>query len=74
MDAKTALVHVMLNPEMVPTSPGTWDSLEVVFMKPAYFCRGFESSVTVPTLGIGEFRIKVIGSLISSAALFYDGR
>ncbi|CAG9783488.1 unnamed protein product [Diatraea saccharalis] len=51
LDSRTALVHVMLNPEMQPLMPGLWDTMEVLFMKPAYFCKGFNS---VPTLPLGE--------------------
>ncbi|XP_060810885.1 uncharacterized protein LOC106142285 isoform X2 [Amyelois transitella] len=51
MNKHTVLLHVELNPEMIPVTPGFWTNLEVVFMKPAYYCKGFDS---VPRLSLGE--------------------
>ncbi|XP_053625008.1 uncharacterized protein LOC128683407 isoform X3 [Plodia interpunctella] len=51
MNKNTVLLHVELNPEMIPVTPGFWGNIEVVAMKPAYYCKGFDS---VPRLSIGE--------------------
>ncbi|CAH0406742.1 unnamed protein product [Chilo suppressalis] len=62
LDARTALVHLMLNPEMQPLMPGVWDNVEVLFMKPAYVCKGFNS---VPTLHLGQ-SVTTAGSRVYS--------
>uniref|UniRef100_A0A1E1WIF6 G-protein coupled receptors family 2 profile 2 domain-containing protein n=1 Tax=Pectinophora gossypiella TaxID=13191 RepID=A0A1E1WIF6_PECGO len=51
LDGKTALVHVQLNPEMLPVPPGRWDNVEVEFMKPIYYCKGFGS---IPMMALGS--------------------
>ncbi|CAG5011324.1 unnamed protein product [Parnassius apollo] len=51
LDGRTALIHVELNPDMLPVPPGWWDEMEVEYMKPSYYCRAFDS---VPTLKLGE--------------------
>ncbi|XP_021188434.3 uncharacterized protein LOC110374861 isoform X1 [Helicoverpa armigera] len=38
LDGKTVILHVQLNPRMKPVRPGTWDGVEIVYMKPVYFC------------------------------------
>lgn len=56
LDGRTALLHIELNSEMLPVPPGWWDDVEVQFMKPAYYCRGFDS---VPTLKLGKFVLPI---------------
>ncbi|KAH9634823.1 hypothetical protein HF086_012237 [Spodoptera exigua] len=34
LDKKTLLIHLQLNPKMLPVQPGTWDGLQIVYMKP----------------------------------------
>lgn len=51
LDGKSALIHIRLNSDMLPVPPGVWEDLEVVFMKPAYYCKGFDA---VPTLSLGK--------------------
>lgn len=51
LDGKTALVHLELNPEMLPVPPGTWDGMRVQYMKPAYYCKGVD---TVLMLALGK--------------------
>lgn len=51
MDGKTALLHLMMSLDMKPATPGTWDSLEVLYMKPTYYCPGFDK---VPRTALGE--------------------
>lgn len=48
---REALLHVQLKPEMMPVPAGTWDDIEVVSMKPAYYCKGLDS---IPMLPLGE--------------------
>ncbi|CAG9095528.1 unnamed protein product [Plutella xylostella] len=55
LDGKTALLHALVTPTMLPVPPGEWEGLEIVFMKPAYYCKGFE---TVPQLPLGESTIQ----------------
>ncbi|KAI5646152.1 7 transmembrane receptor (Secretin family) domain-containing protein [Phthorimaea operculella] len=50
LNRKKALVHVQLNRAMMAVGPGRWDDLEVEYMKPVYFCMGFD---TVPTKALG---------------------
>ncbi|XP_073944483.1 uncharacterized protein isoform X2 [Choristoneura fumiferana] len=38
LDGKTALLHVQMNPKMRAVPPGFWEDLEIIYMKPAYFC------------------------------------
>lgn len=52
LDSRTVLVHIELNPEMNAVPPGTWDSLEIISMKPAYYCKGVDS---VSTLSLGKY-------------------
>ncbi|XP_045533779.1 adhesion G-protein coupled receptor G2 isoform X1 [Papilio machaon] len=51
LDGRTALLHIELNSDMMPVMPGWWEDMEVEYMKPAYYCKGFDS---VPTLKLGE--------------------
>lgn len=51
MDKQTVLLHVELNPEMIAVTPSYWDELEVQFMKPAYYCKGFDS---IPRRALGK--------------------
>ncbi|XP_045491215.1 adhesion G protein-coupled receptor E5-like isoform X2 [Colias croceus] len=51
LDAQTVLLHVEISPEYKPVTPGFWDGIEIVFMKPVYYCKGFDS---VPTVALGE--------------------
>ncbi|KAJ2952471.1 hypothetical protein O0L34_g6782 [Tuta absoluta] len=50
LDGKKALLHLQLNRAMMAVGPGRWDNLEVEYMKPVYFCMGFD---TVPTRPLG---------------------
>lgn len=43
LDGKTALVHIELIPGVSPVSPGYWNGLEVVSMKPVLYCKGVDS-------------------------------
>lgn len=54
MDRRSVLVHVDLNPEMMPVTPGFWDQMEVVSMKPVYYCKAFD---TVPQTPLGKYNI-----------------
>uniref|UniRef100_A0A2A4JGD6 G-protein coupled receptors family 2 profile 2 domain-containing protein n=1 Tax=Heliothis virescens TaxID=7102 RepID=A0A2A4JGD6_HELVI len=51
LDGKTVILHLQLNPRMQPVQPGTWDGIEIVYMKPVYFCLAdnheFVESITV---------------------------
>lgn len=38
LDGKTALIHLQLNPRMKPVQPGTWEDIEIVYMKPVHYC------------------------------------
>ncbi|XP_028168089.1 uncharacterized protein LOC114358344 isoform X2 [Ostrinia furnacalis] len=61
LDLRTVLLHIELGPEMKPLPPGTrislgytgdgFSYLDVVFMRPAYVCKGFES---LPSRKLGE--------------------
>lgn len=52
MDRRTVLIHVQLNPVMNPVTPGVWEGLEIVSMKPVYYCKSFDS---IPQLPLGIF-------------------
>lgn len=54
LDATTALVHLELNPEMLPVRPGTWDGMRVQYMKPAYYCKAVDA---VPMLALNQSTI-----------------
>lgn len=51
LDKKTILIHIHLNPNMLPVQPGSWEGLQIVYMKPIYYCNAdnhdFVESVTV---------------------------
>ncbi|CAH0702067.1 unnamed protein product [Spodoptera exigua] len=51
LDKKTLLIHLQLNPKMLPVQPGTWEGLQIVYMKPVYYCNAdsheFLESITV---------------------------
>ncbi|CAH2086900.1 unnamed protein product [Euphydryas editha] len=51
MDRRSVLVHVDLNPEMMPVTPGFWNQMEILSMKPVYYCKAFD---TVPQMPLGE--------------------
>lgn len=57
IDGKTTLIHVLLNRDMKPVMPGTWDNLTVEFMKPVYYCPAFRFVDSAP---IGEFTLITI--------------
>ncbi|XP_041977443.1 uncharacterized protein LOC121731843 isoform X2 [Aricia agestis] len=39
LDMRTVLVHVLLEPpNMGKVSPGTWEGMRIVYVKPVYFC------------------------------------
>lgn len=38
LDAKTALLHVELHPDMKPVKPGQWESILIEYMRPVYYC------------------------------------
>ncbi|XP_063377710.1 uncharacterized protein LOC134664918 isoform X2 [Cydia fagiglandana] len=40
LDGRTVLLHVQLNPTMKVVPPGYWEGLEVMYMRPAFFCAG----------------------------------
>ncbi|XP_047988379.1 adhesion G-protein coupled receptor G2-like isoform X2 [Leguminivora glycinivorella] len=40
LDGRTVLLHVQLNPTMRVVPPGFWEGLEVIYMRPAFFCSG----------------------------------
>lgn len=52
LDRKTILVHAQVKTGVEAVVPGEWEGLEIVFMKPAYYCKGFDN---VPTLPLGEY-------------------
>lgn len=54
LDGRTALLHIELNSEMMPVMPGFWEDMEVEYMKPAYYCKGFDS---VPSLKLGLYHL-----------------
>ncbi|KAL4706305.1 hypothetical protein ACJJTC_004914 [Scirpophaga incertulas] len=76
LDQKSVLLHLTLEPYMLPVSPGTWDELEVVFMKPAYLCK---SLATVPISKLGDevrrgcVLYKCIGDYISGVQWLESG-
>ena len=39
LDGKTVVLHLNLHPSMKPVQPGTWDDIEIVYMKPVYYCK-----------------------------------
>ncbi|XP_035436335.2 uncharacterized protein LOC118266856 isoform X3 [Spodoptera frugiperda] len=51
LDKKTILLHIQLNPSMLPVQPGTWEGLQIVYMKPVFYCNAdhhdFAESITV---------------------------
>ncbi|CAK1552668.1 unnamed protein product [Leptosia nina] len=51
LDAQSVLLHVELSASINVVAPGFWDGLEIVYMKPVYFCKGFD---TVPTVALDE--------------------
>ncbi|XP_046964496.1 uncharacterized protein LOC124533333 isoform X2 [Vanessa cardui] len=51
MDRRTVLVHVELSPDMKPVTPGFWDQMEILSMKPVFYCKGFD---TIPQMALGE--------------------
>lgn len=51
MDRRSLLVHTKLRPYVNPVSPATWEHMEIVFMKPVYYCKSFD---TIPQLHLGE--------------------
>ncbi|XP_045485066.1 uncharacterized protein LOC111001031 isoform X2 [Pieris rapae] len=51
LDAQDVLLHVELSPNIFAVSPGVWDGLEIMYMKPVYYCKGFD---TVPTVALGD--------------------
>ncbi|XP_068629938.1 uncharacterized protein [Battus philenor] len=51
LDGRTALLHVELNSDMIPVTPGWWDDMDVEYMKPAFYCKDFDS---VPARKLGE--------------------
>ncbi|GBP43839.1 hypothetical protein EVAR_82271_1 [Eumeta japonica] len=46
LDRKTVLLHALISSEVMPSSPGLWDDLEVVYMRPTYHCKGFGNVLT----------------------------
>ncbi|XP_063531353.1 uncharacterized protein LOC134742253 isoform X2 [Cydia strobilella] len=40
LDGRTVLLHVQLNPTMKIVPPGYWEGLELLYMRPAFFCAG----------------------------------
>ncbi|XP_052737653.1 uncharacterized protein LOC112042944 isoform X2 [Bicyclus anynana] len=51
VDRVSILLHVELHPDMVPVTPGVWEDIDILFMKPVFYCKGFDS---VPQLSIGQ--------------------
>ncbi|XP_050344930.1 uncharacterized protein LOC126769941 isoform X2 [Nymphalis io] len=51
MDRRSVLVHVELSPDMKPVAPGFWDQMEILSMKPVFYCKGFD---TIPQMALGE--------------------
>lgn len=51
MDRRTVLFHIKLRPYVNPVCPGTWDHMEIVSMKPVYYCKAFDS---IPQLSLGK--------------------
>ncbi|KAJ8723001.1 hypothetical protein PYW07_004181 [Mythimna separata] len=51
LDGKTVVLHLNLNPRMKPVQPATWDGIEIIYMKPVYYCttnnHEFVESITV---------------------------
>lgn len=43
VDRRSMLVHVKLHHDMRPVTPGVWKDIEILFMKPVFYCKGFDS-------------------------------
>ncbi|CAH2238632.1 jg5378 [Pararge aegeria aegeria] len=56
LDKTSVLMHVELHPDMKPVTPGVWDDVEILFMKPVLYCKGFDS---VPQLSLGQSKKSV---------------
>lgn len=61
LDGKTALVHIELIPGVSPVSPGYWNGLEIVSMKPVLYCRGVDS-ISTSILGKYFIRARTVAS------------
>ncbi|XP_072943816.1 uncharacterized protein [Epargyreus clarus] len=55
LDNRTVLFHVDLYPGMEAVAPGKWDSIEVIYMRPVYYCKQFltDHSEIVPETAMG---------------------
>lgn len=38
LNGMTVVLHLNLNPRMKPVQPGKWEDIEIVYMKPVYYC------------------------------------
>lgn len=61
LDNATVLFHVTLYPDMKAVAPGKWDSIEVLHMRPVYYCKEFLSDTgeTIPRIPMGELHDKI---------------
>ncbi|KAG6448639.1 hypothetical protein O3G_MSEX005616 [Manduca sexta] len=48
MDVNTALVHIEVNPDMRAVPPGSWDGVQVLFMRPVYYCPALDTVAATP--------------------------
>ncbi|XP_050665186.1 uncharacterized protein LOC126965591 [Leptidea sinapis] len=44
LDGQTVVLHLELSPGRRPAPPGRWRDLEILYMKPTYYCRGSHST------------------------------
>lgn len=51
VDRKTVLVHTEMSADMDILMPVFWEELQIIFMKPVYYCRPMK---LVPSLSLGE--------------------
>lgn len=50
LDRRTALIHVETIPGIEVLLPSHWEDIEIIHMRPAYYCKPFDS-ITVLALG-----------------------
>ncbi|XP_045783619.1 adhesion G-protein coupled receptor G2-like isoform X2 [Maniola jurtina] len=51
LDRGTILIHVELHPDMRPVTPGIWEDIVILSMKPVFYCKGFDS---IPQMSLGQ--------------------
>ncbi|XP_013199458.1 adhesion G protein-coupled receptor L3 [Amyelois transitella] len=63
VDKRTVLLHVDLNFEIPPLAAGVWEDMEILYMRPVYYCTG---KLDYPYECVGDFNVGMEWKNISS--------